>query len=558
MTANENNRRYLAEAWIDEDKDEEFKKSFLENLLNQLEHHKADGSGFDADMLDGKHYCEISKEIDEKVKGFLNDFSIGKVHISNENGNEYTLGFDAITLYAPVDGYSSEEKTLPWDDSPRETSKTLLEVFRELYEKVVAKVDQDEYNEKIEEIETAIGPIQELTESISSSVNEDGTINATTINGIQIYILSESAYDRIPQSEKNDIKNVYIVKPDTEVDLSVYPDGIITNNTNVAEISRFYQFRVKEKRNQETGVIEKWLQYRYEGTSPEREDGETEEAWQIRDDATWNDMAKTSDFLDNSLIQNNIITYLSGGDYNLSPRAVKSSFDQIDSFNKLDTNSFPTQFLLRNFLSGVKYTPDSQEEDPIVHTLPNQGNSQYLDLDLLIDKIEGIIDTKVGAYWETVYPVGSIYISLENTSPEVLFGGEWEKIEDRFLFAANPNREEYKLGNSGGEEKVKLETSELPSHYHAHSHTHVAPGGIPYMVSPDDIKVNLDNYRKWPEKVSSGGIHIVYAPKGAKSGITSSNNTGAASSQITGNTGGGQVHENMPPYLSVNMWRRTA
>ena len=57
MTANENNRRYLAEAWIDEDKDEEFKKSFLENLLNQLEHHKADGSGFDADMLDGKHYC---------------------------------------------------------------------------------------------------------------------------------------------------------------------------------------------------------------------------------------------------------------------------------------------------------------------------------------------------------------------------------------------------------------------------------------------------------------------------------------------------------------------
>ena len=563
MTANENNRRYLAEAWIDEDKDEEFKKSFLENLLNQLEHHKADGSGFDADMLDGKHYCEISKEIDEKVKGFLNDFSIGKVHISNENGSEYTLGFDAITLFAPVDGYDSEEKTLPWDDSPKETSTTLLEVFRELYEKVVAKVDQDEYDEKIEEIENTIGPIQELTESISSSINEDGTINATTVNGVQIYILSESAYTRVPQSEKNDIRNVYIVKPDNEVDLSVYPDGVITNNTNVAEISRFYEFRVKEKESQETGVVERWLQYRYEGTSPEREEDETEEAWQIRDDATWNDMAKTSDFLDNDLIQSNVINYLSNGSYNLSPSAVKSAFQQIgtngvEGFTKTDTSQ-PIQFLLQNFISGALY---KDTEVPIRRDVPDKGNSQYLVLDSISTDIEAIIDNKIDEYWKKIYPIGAIYISSRNEEPETLFGGTWERIQGRFLLAATEGENStYYAGKQDGAATVQLTTAQLPSHNHQHVHKHGKMDGISYLASNDDVKVNIDTERAWVEK-KKGGIHYIYAKigEGQKklTGIATKPTTGDATSTSTTSTGSNNPHNNMPPYLAVNVWRRTA
>ena len=567
MTANENNRRYLAEAWIDEDKDEEFKKSFLENLLNQIEHHKADGSGFDADMLDGKHYCEISKEIDEKVKGFLNDFSIGKVHISNENGSEYTLGFDAITLFPNVDGYDGTEKTLPWDNAPRETTSTLMEVFQEVYNMIESKADNDVFEEtvsKVNSLEEDIGTLNGKISPFITGNEDDGyNINATTINGVQIYILSESAYARIPQSEKNDIRNVYIVKPDNEVDLSVYPDGVITNNTNVAEISRFYEFRVKEKENQETGVVERWLQYRYKGTSPEREEDETEEAWQIRDDATWNDMAKTSDFLDNDLIQSNVINYLSNGSYNLSPSAVKSAFQQIgtngvEGFTKTDTSQ-PIQFLLQNFISGALY---KDTEVPIRRDVLDKGNSQYLVLDSISTDIEAIIDNKIDEYWKKIYPIGAIYISSRNEEPETLFGGPWERIQGRFLLAATEGENStYYAGKQDGAATVQLTTAQLPSHNHQHAHKHGKMDGVSYVASNNDIKVNIDNERAWTEK-KKGGIHYVYAKVGKGktklTGIETKQTTGDATSTSTTSTGSNNPHNNMPPYLAVNVWRRTA
>ena len=37
----------------------------------------------------------------------------------------------------------------------------------------------------------------------------------------------------------------------------------------------------------------------------------------------------------------------------------------------------------------------------------------------------------------SLHPVGSIFISTENTSPASLFGGTWESIGGRFLLAAD-------------------------------------------------------------------------------------------------------------------------
>lgn len=566
MTANENNRRYLAEAWIDEDTDEEFKKSFLENLLNQLEHHKADGSGFDADMLDGKHYCEISKEIDEKVQGFLRDFNIGNVHFSNDNGSDYTLDFDAIKLYIPTeDGYEEDDMKLPWDENPRITNiPTLMEVFAELYNQVNEKADQEDVDQVFETLygseetdSSLVETVEDLQNVIGNVSDENGNINATYINGIQIFIMSESAYAAESEENKNNIKHLYIVKPDDEIAAllddegrELYPDGVVTKNPTVAEISRYYEFRVITKT--EGGVTKRWLQYRYEGAAPEKEEDETEEEWQIRNEATWNDMAETSDFIDDSKIQEIIMNYLSNGDYSLNPDMIKEAFDKIDDFNKFDTTSSPTQWLLQNFISGAFY---KNEPVPINSAVPNEGNSKYLILDSIAEDIEAIFDEKLNSYWDKIYPVGSIYMSMEETSPAELFGGRWEKIQGKFLLASNST---YKVGDAGGEEKHKLTINEIPSHTHAHAHTHSAPGGVPYIVSSDDIKVNLDNYRKWPEKVSSGGYHVVYAQKGSKSGIDSSTKTGAASTSNTGNTGANALHENMPPYLVVNVWRRTS
>lgn len=118
------------------------------------------------------------------------------------------------------------------------------------------------------------------------------------------------------------------------------------------------------------------------------------------------------------------------------------------------------------------------------------------------------------------YPVGSIYISVNNTSPATLFGGTWSRIEDRFLLAAtNPSASTvtYPVGSVGGAATVTLTTNQIPSHYHSYTNT----------------------VRTW----TPGGDFAACYREGSAN---------------TGNTGGGQAHENMPPYLAVYMWQRTA
>lgn len=133
----------------------------------------------------------------------------------------------------------------------------------------------------------------------------------------------------------------------------------------------------------------------------------------------------------------------------------------------------------------------------------------------------GIIDTSL---FNAVYPVGSIYMTVNPVSPASLFGGTWEPIYDRFLLAAGGN---YPAGATGGEATHVLTIEEMPWHDHAI----MAGWG-------ETLDNTVDSYRfqKW----GSSGY-------GAKTGLL-----GAQGS------GGSQAHNNMPPYLAVYMWKRTA
>ena len=65
--------------------------------------------------------------------------------------------------------------------------------------------------------------------------------------------------------------------------------------------------------------------------------------------------------------------------------------------------------------------------------------------------------------YNKIYPIGSIYMSINETNPSELFGGVWEQIEDKFLLACgtkHPNGEE------SGEETHTLTQNEMPSHTH--------------------------------------------------------------------------------------------
>lgn len=140
-----------------------------------------------------------------------------------------------------------------------------------------------------------------------------------------------------------------------------------------------------------------------------------------------------------------------------------------------------------------------------------------------------------------IYPVGSLYWSKKSTNPGTLFGGTWTQITDKFILAAGST---YTVGSTGGAATVTLTTNQIPSHTHsgsanstgAHTHTGV-PSGSYYNSRGSD-----EDY--------------AYA-KSNTSGSTGSG--GAHSHTVTINaTGGGQAHNNMPPYVVYYCWERTA
>lgn len=124
------------------------------------------------------------------------------------------------------------------------------------------------------------------------------------------------------------------------------------------------------------------------------------------------------------------------------------------------------------------------------------------------------------------YPIGSIYISTNATSPATLFGGNWDEIHGAFLFA---NSALHKAGEIGGEEEHVLKEKEIPIHYH------------------DEYVGNDGGDGSVPEGYY-GFTSIAYTSK----------NTYWAKGSKTSEAGGGQAHNNMPPYLSVYMWERVS
>ena len=131
---------------------------------------------------------------------------------------------------------------------------------------------------------------------------------------------------------------------------------------------------------------------------------------------------------------------------------------------------------------------------------------------------------------EQTYPVGAIYVSVNNTSPASLFGGTWEQLKDRFLLGAGDT---YSNGATGGEATHVLTTDEMPSHRHDFYITNEGQ----YTISGGK---GVNGLSSW------SGIYDIF-PYNIDNKLTSIQNTG-----------GGQAHNNMPPYLVVYIWKRTA
>ena len=124
-----------------------------------------------------------------------------------------------------------------------------------------------------------------------------------------------------------------------------------------------------------------------------------------------------------------------------------------------------------------------------------------------------------------IYPVGSIYMSVSDTSPATFLGGTWERIQDKFLLAAGST---YAAGAAGGS------TTNTHSHYQS--------------VGSDGTASYFTKAGKTPQTrvVTVPGTHIVTSANYADSKTLREDSTYDATISI------------MPPYLAVYVWKRTA
>lgn len=157
------------------------------------------------------------------------------------------------------------------------------------------------------------------------------------------------------------------------------------------------------------------------------------------------------------------------------------------------------------------------------------------------NQINGGMNKLVGAVNDVInimYPVGSIYMSVNSVNPSTLFGGTWEKIEDRFLVATGTT---FNLGQSGGSKDAVV-----VSHTHtqaAHKHDY--------------------GYKLWGTKSGSAEPGAQISGSGKYYAATSNNDykwlADMSSEQpAINNSGVDGTDKNLPPYLAVNMWKRTA
>lgn len=129
----------------------------------------------------------------------------------------------------------------------------------------------------------------------------------------------------------------------------------------------------------------------------------------------------------------------------------------------------------------------------------------------------------LGDLLDLVYPIGSIYMNVNNINPQSIFGGSWQKIEGRFLLGSSSS---YSLGVTGGEASHIITYGEMPTH------SHDFHGGSALFTRLDQPIKGIGGGGYWAE------------------GLGTTSDTGVA--------GSSQAHNNMPPYLVVNIWKRVA
>ncbi|KAI5512652.1 phage tail repeat-like family [Trichomonas vaginalis G3] len=177
-----------------------------------------------------------------------------------------------------------------------------------------------------------------------------------------------------------------------------------------------------------------------------------------------------------------------------------------------------------------------------VYVMKDENNVKFTAQDLYDNKADKTeLQTLKTEILQTVYPIGSIYTSMNSTRPEVVLGfGTWTQIVDRFLYCANSSKETGGSKTISGENLpahshyIDLSTSQAGWHKHRFWDWSAMKKGKGYDVK-DNVQFAINCF--WGSTQGEGNhTHRV-------SGYT----------QTTG-----QSKDYMPPYMTVYAWYRIA
>lgn len=188
---------------------------------------------------------------------------------------------------------------------------------------------------------------------------------------------------------------------------------------------------------------------------------------------------------------------------------------------------------------------------PISDTLDDSSTNETASGSKVVyDTITGLQATipNMSSIVDLIYPVGSIYMSVNTTNPSTIFQGTtWEAVgQGRTLVGAGTGKDSanvsktFSSGASGGWYNAVVVS-------HNHSASTGSAGKHNHTISPMTYR---ENY------YSGGGKSNAWY---AGSGTAHTNTTGAHTHGVTVNYNGvSGVDRNIQPYLVVNMWKRTA
>ena len=155
--------------------------------------------------------------------------------------------------------------------------------------------------------------------------------------------------------------------------------------------------------------------------------------------------------------------------------------------------------------------------------------------------MDNLVNTLTQTILDTIYPIGSLYTSFNNTNPASIIGGTWTQITDCFLMAAGSS---YAIGTSGG----------------SISHTH--DYGLQFGAYYRDISLESNaNAGVYTYDISNNRTLGTNAKVGSYTAQINNNSTNGykeVSMSHYGTTGNVSYTSSLPPYKTIYMWQRIA